>query len=437
MLVNFRVENFRSISKPIELNLRPAPRLRNHKSHVVNPAPNVSVLKTSLIYGANASGKSNIVKAIKFLQSFVVDAKASDEKIEISPFRITQSPQKTSSFYIEFTISDFHLSLTLKVNDERVEYEKLARIHKNKEELIYERHIDRNYHKFTLGICENTPELDIISKYTPSNSSLIGYISQNQSIQNDLPIELASHIRAAYLYFTHFLVVVFPDSRYGGFNEDIENGAVHTYAKRLKEFDTGIDSIEVEKIEESIFSEQLIKKIKNDISRADCSVQFRHKSKEYNASLKNDDLEIHEMVFKHKDEKGNSFNFSLAEESDGTIRIFDLIPALHCSDEFTNVDKATLIIDEFDRSLHPNLSRAFFENFLSCNGYAGQLIVTTHQAELLDLSLLRRDEIWFTQKEWDHSTSLYSLNDYGTRHDKDIRKAYLEGLFGAIPVVKS
>ncbi|SEI02041.1 hypothetical protein SAMN05660691_02876 [Rheinheimera pacifica] len=442
MLVCFRAENFRSIFEPIELNLRPAPRLRNHKSHVLNPIKDnkdLKVLKTSLIYGANASGKSNIVKAIDFLQQLVISSKASDEKIEYSPFKVTKSPKESSSFYIEFTIQDYHLALTLKLNSERVEYEKLVSFDKSKEKLIYERKITRDFHEFKSDVLKSKSEIDFItglSKYSPSNSSFIGVISQNEKVQHDLPNSFGPYIRAAFVYLKFCLIVVFPQSRYGGLNDDVLDGTINAYGNNIKEFDTGIDSIHVEKIELSTFSTSLINRIKSDIAKHDQSVKFSHNSKEYTASNQNGEIEIHEVIFKHKDADGNQFEFTTTDESDGTVRLLDLIPVLTCSEDLKDSEKATFIVDEFDRSLHPNLSRLFFEKFLSLDTHAGQLIVTTHQAELLDLDLLRRDEIWFAQKEWDHTTSLYSLNEYGTRHDKDIRKAYLDGLFGAIPMTK-
>lgn len=442
MLICFRAENFRSISSPIELNLRPAPRLRNHKSHVVAPISNnkgLKVLKTSLLYGANASGKSNIVKAIDFFQQFIVSAKASDEKIELSPFKVTKSPKENTSFYIEFTVHDFHLGLTLTLSSERVEYEKLVCFQKEREVLIYERLIGRNSYRFASDVLSSSSELDLVSsvsKYAPSNTSLIGVITQSEKIQHDLSKDFLPYIQAAFIYLRYCLLVIFPQSRYGGLNDDILDGSLHSYANNIRDFDTGIDSIRTENVELSIFSSNLLISLKDDIKKHNSSVKFEHKSREYSASLKDGKLEVHEIIFKHKDANGNNYDFITTDESDGTVRLLDLIPVLTCSDELKDAEKPTVIIDEFDRSLHPNLCRLFFEKFLSLETHTGQLIVTTHQAELLDLDLLRRDEIWFVQKEWDHSTSLYSLNEYGTRHDKDIRKAYLNGLFGAVPMTK-
>ena len=124
----------------------------------------------------------------------------------------------------------------------------------------------------------------------------------------------------------------------------------------------------------------------------------------------------------------NSPMFNLSEESDGTVRLFDLLDLL------LDTDDKTFFIDEFDRSLHPALSHELIKMFLENTKHKNtQLIVTTHDTELMNLDLLRRDEIWFAGKMQDNTTNLYSMEEFKTRFDKDIRRAYLDGTYGAIP----
>jgi AAA15 family ATPase/GTPase len=132
----------------------------------------------------------------------------------------------------------------------------------------------------------------------------------------------------------------------------------------------------------------------------------------------------------HEHERGKNIPLELAEESDGTRRLLNLIPALH----HLRSGSAVYFIDEIDRSLHPILVRQFLEFFLkSCEGGERQIIVTTHESNLLDLELLRRDEIWFAEKDQSAATHLYSLSDFKVRKDLEIRKHYLQGRFGAVP----
>ena len=121
--------------------------------------------------------------------------------------------------------------------------------------------------------------------------------------------------------------------------------------------------------------------------------------------------------------------FEYSDESDGTQRLFDLIPIFFAQNR-------VILIDEIDRSLHTNLTRKFIEFFFSAaNDNSSQLIATTHDSNLLDLDLLRQDEIWFVERKKDHSSCIYSLNKFKERFDKKIEKEYLIGRYGAIPIL--
>jgi uncharacterized protein len=132
----------------------------------------------------------------------------------------------------------------------------------------------------------------------------------------------------------------------------------------------------------------------------------------------------------HTQDQGREVSLELKDESDGTRRLLDLIPALH----YLRSNSAIYFIDEIDRSLHPILVLRFLDFFLrSCKGAHRQIIVTTHESNLLDLDLFRRDEIWFAEKDLSAETHLYSLSEFKVRKDLEIRKHYLQGRFGAIP----
>ena len=121
--------------------------------------------------------------------------------------------------------------------------------------------------------------------------------------------------------------------------------------------------------------------------------------------------------------------FELSEESDGTVRVLDLLEIL-LSDE-----GKTYVIDELDRCLHPSLTYKFIETFLQIAAKKNiQLIVTTHESRLLDFDLLRRDEIWFVNKRETGESDIYSLEEYNARFDQKIDKAYLEGRYGGVPI---
>ena len=121
--------------------------------------------------------------------------------------------------------------------------------------------------------------------------------------------------------------------------------------------------------------------------------------------------------------------YTLGEESDGTVRLLELY------DIIKNKEDKIFVVDELDRSLHPNLTFNFIKNYLDSDNNS-QLIVSTHEDRILDLSIMRRDEIWFIEKNEIGESKLYSLEAFKTRFDKDIMNAYLDGRYGSVPKFK-
>ena len=141
---------------------------------------------------------------------------------------------------------------------------------------------------------------------------------------------------------------------------------------------------------------------------------------------KNENVECKTIKFSHGNE---NVLFNIFEESDGTVRILDLLEVL------LSGDGKTYVIDELDRCLHPSLTYRFVDTFLQLAARKNiQLIVTTHESRLLDFDLLRRDEIWFVNKRKSGESDIYSLEEYNARFDQKIDKAYLEGRYGGVPI---
>ena len=124
--------------------------------------------------------------------------------------------------------------------------------------------------------------------------------------------------------------------------------------------------------------------------------------------------------------------FDFKDESDGTRRLFDLLPLL----QIQKTGKV-IVIDELDRSLHTKVTIEFLRLFYELStGSNSQIIVTTHDDDILDLDLIRQDEIWFVERSDNNSSHLYSLSKFKARFDNDIRKGYLLGRYGALPIFK-
>ncbi len=245
-----------------------------------------------------------------------------------------------------------------------------------------------------------------------------------------------SEVLDVFLWFQS-IIIIFPTSQYSGLNQMVEDEDIRElFSHLLKYFDTGIESVEskmgyveFDKIFDGIPREEAEKlkiRISNDIQEE--PVMFKVNNQMY---LLRKDMEGNIITTKMMQNHGNDRElFDYLEESDGTKRLFDLIPLF-----YEHNGNSVIFIDEIDRSLHTNLTRKFLELFYELTeGDTSQLIATTHDSNLLDLELVRQDEIWFVKRMEDHSSKIYSLNRFKERYDKVIDKEYLLGRYDAIPV---
>ena len=190
-------------------------------------------------------------------------------------------------------------------------------------------------------------------------------------------------------------------------------------------FDTGIKTVSKKEIEFdkafSFVSDTVLDKIKVDLAKKlkeeDKSAFIQQNSTLVEIKLKDGTLSAYEVVSNH----GNSEDlFEYSDESDGTQRLFDLIPIYQ-----KTLENCVILIDELDRSLHTKAAQEFINYFYKLtNGVNTQLIVTTHDSNIMDLDFVRQDEVWFVERQIDGNSTLYSLNRFKERFDKKIEKEY-------------
>lgn len=463
VLAYFTVDNFRSINEPVELDLRANNYLKKHKNHVKlcgSADHKTNVLRTALLYGANASGKSNIIKAITYAVGLVRndDSKSFADLYEPFKTRINEP----SNFYFEFFSGDFFYRFGFTVKRGNIIKEELHYSFKQKSIELYKREYDEDkksysihsslapVHDFTAirkeqttldkksdaielneelkgyeEYIQKTVEFSALLRFTPNNelfmSKLIEILKDNKEfILNDIA-------EPACNFFSYQLLTILPEQRMSVFDWSDDNDSLE---KRLKSFDSSIDRVVYSNISTERFPETLINNVRRSLASKE-KISLDYKKNLYSFSLdENGEVQAKIVNTVHVID-GKEISFSLADESDGTIRLLDLLPILY----FAKNSEVTFVIDELDRSLHPLLAKRYMSSFLDnkSENCKSQLVITTHEAELLDNELVRRDEIFFTQKETDSATKLYSLDDYSERYDKDIHKAYLSGKYGAIP----
>jgi AAA15 family ATPase/GTPase len=441
MLFRFTIENFLSFREKQVFSMIPGKgSLKSqHKSTIVK---GVSVLKAGIIYGANASGKSNLIKAIDFGRNIVLKGTKAEQPISTNFFKLDKK-FLTKPTYVEYEIQHKgkNYAYGFIINAKEIVDEWLFEINKSGETKIFERKRTTEY-DLNFLFKKNKTSLEkqflaFTAKGTPRNQLLITQIRNTNVTDNVTDIE---DILNVIDWFQNALTVIYPGTKNISkkFELHKDTNLQQVFKDMLDYFDTGIDGIEFKEVdfEKMDIPSEVKEDIKNDL--------FSEKSEKTSAFLSNpqDDkyyviskidnhtVQAKLLKTKHKIIGGGYELFDLKDESDGTRRIMDLIPLLIDFFRGGNV----FVVDEIERSLHPNLVRDFFEFILDkCENVNSQLIVSSHEATLLNQKLLRKDEIWFAVKDKEGATKLHSLEDYNVRFDKEIMKDYLLGRFKGVP----
>jgi uncharacterized protein len=425
MLITFRVSNFLSFNDEAELSMQAGPQ-RNLPSHYISTGSgrnDVNILKTAVIYGANASGKSNLIKAMDFAKKVIVNGIKSETTYN-KHFRLDPANrEKLSSFEFEFKLDEkmYAYGFSAHLESKKIKEEWFVELGKTSETVIYERKVLENgqseFPVFNLKLSDKKA----INRFEVYREDVLDsqlFLTELNKKNTSIDIEFFKQISNLFenIYFcypnTHLPLPMLYE--WNGKKEVVE---------LINIFKVGISDLSLDEFE--IDEDQFRK-----LSIVSNEPFFNHSDVREVDGKKM----MAKLVAKHDSLNGMT-DFELEEESDGTRRLFDLIFYLL---SLKSIGKNIVIIDEIDRSLHPELSRKFLEVFLSTTeGIESQLIVSTHESSLLDLNLLRRDEIWFTEKDLNGATKLYSLEEFKPRHDTELRKAYLTGRFGAIPFISN
>jgi len=432
MLLRFVFRNILSFRNEVEFNLLPAKSLRTHPGHVISITPRINVLKGSIIYGANGAGKSNLVKAAGILRDMILNGKIPSDYATI---RCRMSPpDEKSSIECEFSIKGRVYSYGVTFTDRVCTEEWLYDIGSEKEKPIFTRiHSDES----------GKSRLNFGKKFESKerNKLLVSLLEENILKKDELifshrEILKIEEIDNAYEWFSTRLVVMSPERRSTSLLKDLytRDDYRDLAQKTLSGLDVGIDRIFIKKeplseflAKESNVHGSSLDEIKAAIGENEYGLI---ETQDLSASISKENGEYfikRIMTLHHSD--GNDYTFDLKEESDGTQKLLEYIPAIKRLKE----EDVTYIIDEIDRSLHPNILLDMMRSLMS-GPLSGQLICTSHESNLLDCQIFRTDEIWFAEKSRDTGgTSMYPLSDFKPRHDLDICKGYLKGRFGAIP----
>ena len=395
MLIQFSVENYLSIKDKVVLSLLSS-RDNEHPEHLIADG-NKNYLKSAVIYGANASGKSNVLNAFWFMVNYVLTSHNQQlhKTIARSPFKFDpETPARPSSFEVIFTTEGVRYAYGFSVTDKAVIEEYLYYYPNGRQALIFERKDTKDF-RFTVDVDEQ----NTLKDRTSANKLYLS-VASNWSYSKVIPV----------LEWFASCQIITKNSvadAYGLEAEQLkEDDYRYVIASMLRVADFGIQSLQMRDAEPA-------------------------------PSQRNDIFTNIEAIHTVQDTEGNTSSYALnmAEESDGTNSYFKLIGVVK-----KVLDEGTLLVaDEMDAHLHPLLTKHLVSLFNSVefNPNGAQLIFTSHNTNLLDLDVLRRDQIWFTEKdEQTAATDLFSLYDFSIRKDAKVEKSYLIGRYGAIPFIK-
>lgn len=412
MLIEFSVENFMSIRDKVTLSLLTGKESENMDNVILNEKNNV--LKSIAIYGANASGKSNIFKAITaaiILIRTSNNRQVNEKLLNIVPFKFDEdSKVKPSKFQFVFETNGTRYVYGFSADINQVYEEYLYQYLTAKPTTIFERK-DVNNYEFK----KDGSELLKLSKTnTPNKLFLATATAWNYERTKEPYMWFANNID------TFNSNADFKNQAFDMFENDKNEELKKFTLNLLKEAEINIDNFEIQK--EEISQEQLSLMLPNEMIRN----IFAHG----NANLKG----IGRNVFTNHNVNNNIYILNMAEESLGTQNIFFLSPLL-----MDTLSKGkTIIIDEIEKSLHTSLVRYIIELFHNpeINKNNAQIIFNTHDTNLLSLDIFRRDQIYFVEKDFSNATTdLYSLDEFSVRKSENIEKGYLQGRYGAIPAI--
>lgn len=445
MLVGFSVSNYKSFYEAQSISFV-ASKIARHKNHVLSNGKR-KILKSALIFGANAGGKSNLIHAIEFSRDVVLND-LDNVDLNKAHFRIiSEMYRKPGIFEYRIMIDKKEYSYGIAISYEKREIigEWLIRIENNGDETyIFNREVDDQ------GISHAETEVKFKSKnddyrmkfFLESFERNISNDFKKKTMLNDIGQRVNEtkgvflEIKKVYEWFKN-IVIIFPSSLYKGINEIASDDyKKQLYSILLNYFDTGIESVEGESLELDFdkilrgISKDELDQLRIQVSQKvnEKPAMIRIKNQIYVLRKNENGMIVYNKILQNHGNKDDLFEYT--DESDGTKRLFDLIALFNLNDS-----EKVILIDEIDRSLHTMAVKKFIELFYHLTkNKEKQLIATTHDSNLLDLDLLRQDEIWFVERQKDHASLVYSLNKFKERFDKKIEKDYLLGRYGAIPI---
>lgn len=417
MLIEFTVANFLSFKDRKSMSLQATP-IKDHPESSPIITERYKLLKGAIIYGANASGKSNFVKAMSTMRRLILKSfeKSSTQELDITPFLLhTGFESKPSLFEVLFLVNDVRYRYGFEVNNTSVKGEWLFEAKKNTEKPLFIRENDG------IQVFSAFKEGKDLEEKTRDNTLFLAVVDQfNGKIAQTIMQWFNNFIAISGLKHEGYKAVTFKM-----LEEDQNKSLLQNF---YNELDLGFDDIKITKktfdpndLPKDI-PETLLKELMTDLE-GKTAVHAKTLHRKFND--KNEFVSFEEFDLRNQESSGTNKIFNISGP------VFDVLS-----------DGGVLIIDELDASLHPLLTLAVTKLFNSDehNPKNAQLIFSTHDTNLLCYGNYRRDQVFFVEKDEFGASDLYSLVDYSEngkkiRNDRSFEKDYIQGRYGAIPYI--
>jgi AAA15 family ATPase/GTPase len=409
MLVEFRLRNFRSFRDEEVISfVASTDKIAQENIVELEDSIDVRLLRSLVVYGANASGKTTLLDALAFVQDFVRNSakKDPDEQIDVQPFMLDQeSRSKPIGFELIFIQGGVRYQFGFEVKENKIFREWLLSYPKGRPRRLFDRHINHDSYDYSFSTYLKGEKERLVELTKPNTL----FLSVGATFKNEQLLNVVN-------WFSEKLMGVQADRISENVILDRMTKSVEYVGqirKLLRFADLGIVDFSVDDAPDSV--QNLLKAIRVFMEEVPSD-----KRKKF----------IVNML--HRAGREN-IPFPMHMESAGTRQLFSLsVPILDALSE-----GKILFVDEIDSSLHPLLVHALVKLFHnpSINNKFAQLLFNTHDTTLLNLAIFRRDQVWFVEKDQFGASHLYSLLDYSPRKGEALEKGYLQGRYGAIPFV--
>lgn len=428
MLIEFGVSNFRSILTRQTLSMA-ASQDKAHVQRNLSSAKgsDLKLLRSAVIYGANAAGKSNLLRALETLRQLVQNSATNvqeGQRLPVTPFLFSKvSTAQPTEFEIIFTgDEDIRYHYCCVLNAERVIKEWLVAYPQGRAQRWFEREFvaKTKIYKWWFGpnFKAERAERKVWQDFTRSNALFLSTAIQLNNAQ----------LRPVFIWITQKLIVIAPGVSLNPFlSLELlrQEGGQKQLMHYMRAADIGIDRLELRE-------EDTAPAIAGPLPLGAMRVHFEVNLPPGAAPMAQKQFRV--LAWHKVQGSKEEVSLDFVDESDGTQKLFEFVGGWLRALEWG----ATLLVDELDRSLHPHMTRFLVGLFHSqTNVKNAQLVFTTHDTTLLDTELMRRDQIWFVEKDQERSSRFYSLLDYSPRKDEALERGYLKGRYGAIPFIGS